>query len=70
MNPMGLFSLSCKQASHLQSEALDRDLRLSERLSLRWHMRICDACTRVSRQWDFLRRAARAYPGPDDETPR
>jgi hypothetical protein len=67
---MGILSLTCKQASRLQSQALDRDLGLGERLALRWHLGICEACTRVSRQWDFLRRATKAYPGPDDNSPR
>lgn len=63
---MRLSMLTCKEASRLQSQALDRRLDFGERLSLRFHMALCDACTRVSRQLDFLRRAMRAYPGPDD----
>ena len=65
---MGLLSLTCRQASRLQSQALDRELRLRERLSLRIHLGLCDACRKVSRQMDFLRRAVRAYPGPCDES--
>jgi len=59
--------LTCKEASRLQSQALDRPLGLGERIALRLHLGICDACTRVSRQLDFLRRAVRAHPGPDDD---
>jgi hypothetical protein len=58
--------LSCKEASHLIFEALDRDLGVAERASLRVHLAICAACTQVTRQFEFLRRAARQYPGPDD----
>lgn len=65
---MGFFSLSCKEASRLQSQALDRDLKMTERLTLRLHLGLCGACQKVSRQMDFLRLAARAYPGPDDES--
>ena len=65
---MSLVSLTCRQASRLQSQALDRDLRLTERLALRFHMGLCGACRKVSRQMEFLRRAVRAYPGPDDES--
>ena len=65
---MGLFSLTCKEASRLQSQALERDLKLTERLALRFHLGLCGACQKVSRQMDFLRRAMRAYPGPDDES--
>ncbi len=59
--------ITCKEASRLISEDLDRDLGVAERARLRVHLALCAACTRVTRQFDFLRRAARAYPGPDDE---
>jgi hypothetical protein len=58
--------LSCREASRLISEELDRNLGVAERASLRVHLAICVACTRVTRQFEFLRRAARQYPGPDD----
>jgi hypothetical protein len=57
--------LTCKEASRLQSQALDRPLTFGERLSLRLHTAVCDACTRVEKQLAFLRRAMREYPGPD-----
>lgn len=62
-----MIMITCKEASRLISEGLDRDLGVAERARLRVHVAICAACTRVSRQFEFLRRAARAYPGPDDE---
>jgi hypothetical protein len=58
--------LSCKEASRLISEELDRDLGVAERAALRVHLAICVACTRMSGQFEFLRRAVRQYPGPDD----
>jgi hypothetical protein len=58
--------LSCMQASRLQSQALDRRLDFGERVSLRLHTAICDACTQTARQMDFLRRAMARYPGPLD----
>ncbi|MFO1362941.1 MAG: zf-HC2 domain-containing protein [Burkholderiales bacterium] len=61
--------ITCKEASRLISEGLDRDLGVSERARLRVHVAICVACSRVTRQFEFLRRAARAYPGPDDDRP-
>jgi hypothetical protein len=64
---MSLLMLTCKEASRLQSQALDRNLRLGERLTLRVHMGVCDACTRVNKQMGFLRKALRVYPGPDDD---
>ena len=62
---MGLARLTCQEASRLYSQSLDRKLAFSERVSLRIHLSICDACTRVSRQMQFLRRALREFPGPD-----
>lgn len=58
--------LSCREASRLISENLDRDLGVAERAALRVHLAICAACTRMTRQLDFLRKAARQYPGPDE----
>ena len=58
--------ISCREASRLVTEGLDRDLPVADRARLRLHLAICTACTRLSRQLEFLRRAARAYPGPED----
>lgn len=58
--------LSCREASRLISERLDRDLGVAERAALRVHLAICVACTRMTRQFEFLRKAAGQYPGPDD----
>jgi putative zinc finger protein len=58
--------LTCKEASRLISQGMDRRLSLAERIALRLHLSICDACTRFSSQVQFLRRALRAFPGPDD----
>jgi hypothetical protein len=51
--------LRCKEASLLASQSLDRRLRLSERIMLRAHLFVCEACTRFKRQIEFLRRAMR-----------
>jgi hypothetical protein len=64
---MGFFTLTCKEASRLQSQGMDRDLRLGERLALRIHLGVCDACLTVSRQMAFLRKALQAYPGPEGD---
>jgi hypothetical protein len=58
--------ITCKEASRLISEGLDRNLSVAERAKLRVHVAICVACDRLTRQLDFLRRAAREYPGPDE----
>lgn len=53
-----LLSPSCKQASRLQSEAMDRNLSLLEALGLRLHLVLCKWCRRYGQQLKFLRRAA------------
>jgi hypothetical protein len=60
--------LTCKEASHLLSQGEDRRLALGERIRLRVHLLICDACANFSRQVETLRRAVRALrerSGPD-----
>jgi hypothetical protein len=51
--------LSCKDASMLMSQALDRRLSLQERISLRLHLAICEGCRRFERQMVFLRAACK-----------
>lgn len=51
--------LTCKQASQLISQSLDRPLPLSNRLQLRFHLFICSACTRFNFQVNQLRVAVR-----------
>ena len=49
--------LSCKEASRLLSQAMDRELPLWDRARLRLHLMLCDACNNFNRQVRFLRRA-------------
>ena len=58
--------LSCRDATRLISEGMDRRLSLAEKLVLQLHVAICDACTRFTRQVKFVRQALKSYPGPDD----
>jgi putative zinc finger protein len=51
--------LTCKEATRLVSQGLDRKLSFGERLMLRVHLAICDGCTNFKKQADFLRRALR-----------
>ena len=55
---VALLSMSCKEAARLQSEALDRELSLRERLGLRLHLFLCKWCRRYGNQLRFLRSAA------------
>jgi hypothetical protein len=63
------FHRTCKEVTALVVAREDRDLRLADRLALRLHMAICDACPRFERQMLTMRnglRAWRNYSGPDD----
>lgn len=62
--------LSCRDATRLISEGMDRDLSFAEKLVLRLHVAICDACKRFTRQVNFMRQALKRYPGPDDSEAR
>ena len=49
--------LSCKEASRLVSQRLDRKLGFGERVMLRVHLSICDGCTNFRDQVAYLRKA-------------
>ena len=51
--------LSCKQASRLISQSLDRPLSWRERFSLRLHLVLCDMCTQFRHQLYTMRMAVR-----------
>ena len=61
--------LSCKEASQLVSQGLDRRLGVLERAALRLHLLICSGCRNFGAQAVFLRRMVqqlkeRSAPGP------
>ncbi len=59
--------LSCKEATRLVSEKLDRELPLWRRVSLRLHVLMCRACSRYARQVTMLdRTVAEHYRGEPD----
>lgn len=47
--------LTCKQASRLVSQSLDRSLSWPEKLQLRFHLLICNACNNFKLQLEQLR---------------
>ncbi len=53
--------LRCKEATHLLSEAHDRNLSFSERLQLKMHLAMCTGCRNFKGQMAFLRQACRRY---------
>ena len=57
--------LSCKEATHLVSQGLDRRLGFFERVALRLHLAICNGCSNFSKQVAFLRKAMRRLAESD-----
>jgi len=55
---VSIISPRCKQASRLQSEAMDRTLSLFESVGLRIHRFLCGWCRRYGKQLKFLDTAA------------
>lgn len=51
--------LTCKDASHLVSEQLERRLSFRERWGLKMHLWICVNCRRFERQINFMHAALR-----------
>ena len=51
--------LSCKEATRLVSQGLDRRLPFGRRVALRVHLAICNGCTNFGKQVRFLRHAVR-----------
>ncbi|SPJ16532.1 conserved hypothetical protein [Burkholderiales bacterium] len=51
--------INCRQAHWLLSRQRDVRLHWFDRLTLRIHLRLCDWCSIVGRNFEFLSRAAR-----------
>ena len=58
--------LTCREASRLLSDGMEKKLSIAERAALKLHLTLCDACTRLKGQFDFMRRALRAYAERED----
>jgi hypothetical protein len=52
--------ISCKAASRLISQSLDKPLSWQDKLALRFHLAICKYCKAFNRQLNKLRLAAKA----------
>jgi hypothetical protein len=63
---------TCKEVTALVVAREDRDLSLADRLALRMHMAICDACPRFERQMLTMRNGLRAWRNDSgsDDTPK
>ena len=63
-------SPNCREASRLQSDALDRPLSFHKQIGLRIHLVLCQWCRRYGKQILLLRQAVRAQPDKvNDATP-
>jgi hypothetical protein len=54
--------LTCRQVSHLVSEACDRRLGLLERWRLRLHLKVCEGCRNFEHNMKFIRSALHRHP--------
>ncbi|MBN8884744.1 MAG: zf-HC2 domain-containing protein [Rudaea sp.] len=52
-----MLRITCQQASRLLSQRMEAPLGAGMRLRLRLHLFVCDACTRVARQFAAIRLA-------------
>lgn len=57
----------CKEVFRLNSERFERRLTWRERLQIRLHLRVCEACRAVEKQLRFIHEAMRRYR--EGETP-
>jgi hypothetical protein len=48
---------SCKRATELLGDAMNRKLSFGERVSLRFHLFVCGACRRYRQQIEIIRQA-------------
>ncbi|EPC01143.1 hypothetical protein L861_11250 [Litchfieldella anticariensis FP35 = DSM 16096] len=46
--------MMCKEATRLMSKRLDAPLSFQEKLSLKLHLAMCDACTECNKQFALL----------------
>ena len=59
---------TCKHATELMSQGMDRKLSLLERLRLRAHLLICSGCRNTRGHFRFLREAIHRHPWyPDSD---
>lgn len=53
--------MNCRQVTRLISEGQERELSLSEKVSLKMHLMMCSGCKNFSLQIPFLSQAMKAY---------
>ncbi|MGR2739495.1 zf-HC2 domain-containing protein [Billgrantia sp. Q4P2] len=53
--------IMCRRATELMSLRLDRRLSWPERVSLRFHLAMCGACSQCNRQFELLHRTGHRF---------
>ncbi len=56
---------SCRQASRIVSEAMERKLTMKERINLRIHLFVCDMCRNFKQNVHLLERTLRRIGSGD-----
>lgn len=63
---LGGIKPTCREVHRLVSEGMDRKLTMLERLRMRLHLVMCEACTLFNRQMALMRNAMqRIAHGPE-----
>ena len=57
---------TCREVHRLTSEGLDRELSMGEKVRVRMHLLVCNACRNFNVQMQLIRRAMRRL-GPAQE---
>lgn len=55
------FDISCKKASRLLSESQDHSLSFFQRFQLQAHLKVCDACAQVQKQFTAVHKVFAQY---------
>lgn len=58
---------TCREVHQLVSESMDRQLTVTERLRMRLHLVVCEACTRFDGQMLLIRRAMQRLSNDRDD---
>ncbi len=61
---VSLLNLSCREATRLESESLDRQLSSREKWALRFHIWFCRACRRFRSHLRFMQDMVTRMPIP------
>lgn len=54
--------LMCREATGLMSLKQDKTLSMREKMALRIHLSMCQACRTCARQFDLLHQAGKRHP--------